>query len=100
MLVRADRQVVYRTGEGSFIFGPAALWHMARLEFAVTTIVSNNHAHRGLRIPGCPRSVEANRTARAAHRSGAEASVEMQHHREGDAVPIVPECRFRFGLTT
>src|SRR5262252_7009400 len=35
------------SGVGSFIFGPTALWNMARLELPVITVVYNNHAYSG-----------------------------------------------------
>ncbi len=34
-------------GDGSFIFGPTALWNMARLELPVITVIYNNHAYGG-----------------------------------------------------
>ncbi len=34
-------------GDGSFIFGPTALWNMARLQLPVITVVYNNHAYGG-----------------------------------------------------
>ncbi len=46
-LARPDRQVICLVGDGSFIFGPTALWNMARLELPVITIVYNNHAYGG-----------------------------------------------------
>ncbi|HZQ61152.1 MAG TPA: thiamine pyrophosphate-dependent enzyme [Casimicrobiaceae bacterium] len=46
-LARPDQQVVCLVGDGSFIFGPTALWNMARLELPVITIVYNNHAYSG-----------------------------------------------------
>jgi benzoylformate decarboxylase len=46
-LARPDRQVVCLMGDGSFIFGPTALWNMARLELPVTVVVYNNHAYGG-----------------------------------------------------
>jgi thiamine pyrophosphate-dependent acetolactate synthase large subunit-like protein len=46
-LARPDRQVVCLVGDGSFIFGPTALWNMARLELPVLVIVYNNHAYGG-----------------------------------------------------
>ena len=53
-------------GDGSFIFGPTALWNMARLELPVITIVYNNHAYGGPHsraIEGMPegRMVQTNR---------------------------------------
>src|SRR3954468_23277676 len=46
-LARPKRQVICLTGDGSFIFGPTALWNMARLELPVITVVYNNHAYSG-----------------------------------------------------
>ena len=46
-LARPDRQVICLVGDGSFVFGPTALWNMARLELPVITIVYNNHAYSG-----------------------------------------------------
>jgi thiamine pyrophosphate-dependent acetolactate synthase large subunit-like protein len=34
-------------GDGSFTFGPTALWNMARLELPVIVVVYNNHAYGG-----------------------------------------------------
>ena len=46
-LARPNQQVVCLVGDGSFIFGPTALWNMARLELPVTVVVYNNHAYGG-----------------------------------------------------
>jgi thiamine pyrophosphate-dependent acetolactate synthase large subunit-like protein len=46
-LARPNRQVICLVGDGTFIFGPTALWNMARLELPVITIVYNNHAYGG-----------------------------------------------------
>jgi thiamine pyrophosphate-dependent acetolactate synthase large subunit-like protein len=46
-LARPKRQVLCLVGDGSFIFGPTALWNMARLELPVITVVYNNHAYSG-----------------------------------------------------
>jgi acetolactate synthase-1/2/3 large subunit len=46
-LARPSRQVICLVGDGSFIFGPTALWNMARLELPVITVVYNNHAYSG-----------------------------------------------------
>jgi benzoylformate decarboxylase len=46
-LARPNQQVICLTGDGSFIFGPTALWNMARLELPVITVVYNNHAYGG-----------------------------------------------------
>jgi thiamine pyrophosphate-dependent acetolactate synthase large subunit-like protein len=46
-LARPNQQVVCLVGDGSFIFGPTALWNMARLELPVVVIVYNNHAYGG-----------------------------------------------------
>ncbi len=46
-LARPRQQVICLVGDGSFIFGPTALWNMARLELPVITVVYNNHAYSG-----------------------------------------------------
>ncbi len=46
-LARPNRQVICLVGDGSFLFGPTALWNMARLELPVIVIVYNNHAYGG-----------------------------------------------------
>jgi thiamine pyrophosphate-dependent acetolactate synthase large subunit-like protein len=46
-LARPKRQVICLVGDGSFVFGPTALWNMARLELPVVTVVYNNHAYGG-----------------------------------------------------
>ena len=46
-LARPDQQVICMTGDGGFIFGPTALWNMARLELPVIVVVYNNHAYSG-----------------------------------------------------
>src|SRR5207247_982278 len=46
-LARPKRQVLCLVGDGSFIFGPTALWNMARIYLPVITAVYNNHAYRG-----------------------------------------------------
>jgi benzoylformate decarboxylase len=46
-LARPGRQVICLVGDGSFVFGPTALWNMARLELPVITVVYNNHAYSG-----------------------------------------------------
>jgi thiamine pyrophosphate-dependent acetolactate synthase large subunit-like protein len=46
-LARPNRQVLCLVGDGSFTFGPTALWNMARLELPVITVVYNNHAYSG-----------------------------------------------------
>jgi benzoylformate decarboxylase len=46
-LARPDQQVICLVGDGSFVFGPTALWNMARLELPVITVVYNNHAYGG-----------------------------------------------------
>jgi thiamine pyrophosphate-dependent acetolactate synthase large subunit-like protein len=46
-LARPNQQVICLVGDGSFIFGPTALWNMARLELPVIVIVYNNHAYSG-----------------------------------------------------
>jgi thiamine pyrophosphate-dependent acetolactate synthase large subunit-like protein len=46
-LARPNQQVICLVGDGSFIFGPTALWNMARLQLPVITVVYNNHAYAG-----------------------------------------------------
>src|SRR5437016_3449383 len=46
-LPRPNQQVICLVGDGSFIFGPTALWNMARLQLPVITVVYNNHAYGG-----------------------------------------------------
>lgn len=46
-LARPNQQVICMVGDGSFTFGPTALWNMARLELPVITVVYNNHAYGG-----------------------------------------------------
>jgi benzoylformate decarboxylase len=66
-LARPKQQVICLTGDGSFLFGPTALWNMARLELPVLTIVYNNHAYSGphnraiANLGGGGRSIDARR---------------------------------------
>jgi benzoylformate decarboxylase len=46
-LARPRQQVICLVGDGSFIFGPTALWNMARLGLPVIVVVYNNHAYAG-----------------------------------------------------
>ena len=46
-LARPNRQVICLVGDGAFVFGPTALWNMARLELPVIVVVYNNHAYGG-----------------------------------------------------
>jgi thiamine pyrophosphate-dependent acetolactate synthase large subunit-like protein len=46
-LARPNQQVICLVGDGSFIFGPTALWNMARLDLPVIVVVYNNHAYSG-----------------------------------------------------
>ncbi len=46
-LARPNQQVICLVGDGSFVFGPTALWNMARQELPVVTVVYNNHAYAG-----------------------------------------------------
>jgi thiamine pyrophosphate-dependent acetolactate synthase large subunit-like protein len=46
-VARPNQQVICLVGDGSFLFGPTALWNMARLELPVITVVYNNHAYSG-----------------------------------------------------
>jgi len=66
-LARPGKQVILLEGDGSFIFGPTALWNMARLNLPVTVVVYNNHAYGGphnralANLGGTGRSIDANR---------------------------------------
>lgn len=66
-LARPKQQVVCLVGDGSFIFGPTALWNMARLELPVVVVVYNNHAYSGphnraiANLGGGGRSIDANK---------------------------------------
>jgi thiamine pyrophosphate-dependent acetolactate synthase large subunit-like protein len=66
-LARPGRQVVCLVGDGSFLFGPTALWNMARLELPVTVVVYNNHAYSGphnralANLGGSGRSIDVNK---------------------------------------
>ena len=66
-LARPKQQVICLTGDGSFLFGPTALWNMARLELPVLTVVYNNHAYNGphnraiANLGGGGRSIDARR---------------------------------------
>lgn len=66
-LARSGKQVICLVGDGSFLFGPTALWNMARLELPVTVVVYNNHAYSGphnralANLGGAGRSVDANK---------------------------------------
>jgi thiamine pyrophosphate-dependent acetolactate synthase large subunit-like protein len=51
-LARPKQQVIALVGDGAFIFGPTALWNMARLELPVTVVVYNNHAYGGVHNRG------------------------------------------------
>ena len=46
-LARPNQQVICLVGDGSFIFGPTALWNMARLQLPVIVVVYNNLAYSG-----------------------------------------------------
>jgi thiamine pyrophosphate-dependent acetolactate synthase large subunit-like protein len=66
-LARPGKQVILLVGDGSFIFGPTALWNMARLGLPVTVVVYNNHAYGGphnralANLGGTGRSVDVNK---------------------------------------
>jgi benzoylformate decarboxylase len=66
-LARPGKQVICLVGDGSFIFGPTALWNMARLQLPVTVVVYNNHAYGGphnralANLGGAGRTVDANK---------------------------------------
>src|SRR5256886_16022630 len=55
-LARPKRQVICLVGDGSFVFGPTALWNMARIGLPVITGGDNKHTYRG---PPPPRVGEA-----------------------------------------
>ncbi|MBI2822611.1 MAG: thiamine pyrophosphate-binding protein, partial [Acidobacteria bacterium] len=46
-LARPNQQVICLVGDGAFVFGPTALWNMARLQLPVIVVVYNNHAYGG-----------------------------------------------------
>src|SRR5256886_16735713 len=50
-LARPKRQVVCLVGDGSFVFGPTALWNMARIGFPVITVL---YKKPSLRRPPTP----------------------------------------------
>ena len=66
-LARPGKQVILLVGDGSFLFGPTALWNMARLQLPVTVVVYNNHAYSGphnralSNLGGTGRLVDANK---------------------------------------
>ncbi len=66
-LARPGKQVICLVGDGSFIFGPTALWNMARMQLPVTVVVYNNHAYGGphnralANLGGAGRTVDANK---------------------------------------
>jgi len=66
-LARPGKQVICLMGDGSFLFGPTALWNMARLQLPVTVVVYNNHAYGGphnraiANLGGTGRSIDASK---------------------------------------
>jgi thiamine pyrophosphate-dependent acetolactate synthase large subunit-like protein len=66
-LARPRKQVICLMGDGSFTFGPTALWNMARLQLPVTVVVYNNHAYNGphnraiANLGGQGRSIDASK---------------------------------------
>jgi len=66
-IARPGKQVICLMGDGSFIFGPTALWNMARLQLPVTVVVYNNHAYNGphnraiANLGGQGRSIDASK---------------------------------------
>ena len=48
-LAKPNHQTVLFVGDGSFTFGPQALWTMARNDIPVITIVFNNHSYNSVK---------------------------------------------------
>jgi benzoylformate decarboxylase len=48
-MAKPNHQVVCMVGDGSFLFGPHALWTMARVEIPVIVIVFNNQSYNGVK---------------------------------------------------
>ena len=48
-MAKPNHQVVCMVGDGSFLFGPHALWTMARMEIPVIVIVFNNQSYNGVK---------------------------------------------------
>lgn len=48
-LARPDQQVALMIGDGSLMFGPQALWTMARYEIPIITVVWNNRNYQAVR---------------------------------------------------
>jgi len=48
-LAQPNRQVALVIGDGSFMFGPQALWTMARYEIPIITVVWNNRNYQTVR---------------------------------------------------
>ena len=65
--ITAARAFASAWADGSFIFGPTALWNMARLQLPVTVVVYNNHAYNGphnraiANLGGTGRSIDASK---------------------------------------
>ena len=59
-LAKPNHQVVLLVGDGSFVFGPQALWTMARYDIPVLTVIFNNYSYNGVK----DRSIELGATAK------------------------------------
>ena len=46
-MARPEKQVACLVGDGAFLFGPHALWSMARHQIPVIVVVFNNHSYNG-----------------------------------------------------
>lgn len=59
-LAKPNNQTVLLVGDGSFVFGPQALWTMARYDIPVLTVIFNNYSYNGVKN----RSIELGATAK------------------------------------
>src|SRR5574341_197945 len=48
-LAKPNSQTVCLVGDGSFVFGPQALWTMARYDIPVLTVIFNNYSYNGVK---------------------------------------------------
>ena len=95
-LARPNQQVICLVGDGSFIFGPTALWNMARLQLPVITVVYNNHAYSGphsrvdrqraVRAHGADRPVRTRLSRQPGHGHGRDRQG-LRRRRRGRAEP-------------